>query len=406
MELVKISRRRRLYGLCLSMILCIGLFLDVQAEEPEIAERLYAQSAVLMDADSGRILFEKNGAKERAMASTTKIMTCILALENGKTDDVVTASANAAAQPRVHLGVTAGEQFLLKELLYSLMLESHNDAAVMIAEHISGSVEAFADLMNAKAEELGLSHTYFITPNGLDASDDRGTHHTTAEELAVIMKYCIMDSEKAEEFLEITGTPSFQFTDQKGVHTYSCTNHNRFLTMMEGVISGKTGFTGEAGYCYVGALQKDGRTFIVALLGCGWPNHKNYKWEDTRLLMEYGLENYQYRDIWSKQELPEILVEEGVSEENPFERKAWETLSLKTDMVEYQVLLADWEKTEIQTELPETLEAPVKAGDIVGWIRYELDDKILLEIPVIAQKNVPKINFKWFFTQIIAKYLC
>ena len=131
---------------------------------------LYATSAVLMDADSGRILYEKNGFEKRPMASTTKIMTCILALEKGNAEDIVTASAYAASRPKVHLGVTEGETFRFGDLLYSLMLESHNDAAVMIAEHLGGSVEGFADMMNAKAGELGCEDTYFITPNGLDAA--------------------------------------------------------------------------------------------------------------------------------------------------------------------------------------------------------------------------------------------
>ncbi len=134
---------------------------------------LYAQSAVLMDASTGRVLYGKNENLARPMASTTKIMTCILALESGNLSDTVTASQNAASQPKVHLGVYKGETFLLKDLLYSLMLESHNDAAMMIAEHIGGSQEGFARLMNQKARDLGCEDTYFITPNGLDAKEDR-----------------------------------------------------------------------------------------------------------------------------------------------------------------------------------------------------------------------------------------
>ena len=173
------------------------------------------------------------------MASTTKIMTCILALEYGKLDSEMTVSAYAASQQNVNLVAYKGETFYLRDLLYSLMLESHNDAAVIIAENIGGSVEGFADMMNAKAKELGCGNTYFITPNGLDAADENGSHHTTAEDLARIMKYCIMDSPQKEMFLEITRTPSYQFTDCSGKSTYSCTNHNAFLQMMDGALSGK-----------------------------------------------------------------------------------------------------------------------------------------------------------------------
>ena len=167
-------------GFCL-LIAVNGLFpvscVYAEEEQTKIAYgentpgQLYARSAVLMDADSGRILFAKNAETERPMASTTKIMTCILALERADPDESVSVSANAAAQPRVRLGTVEGQKFKLKDLLYSLMLESHNDTAVMLAEHLAGSVEQFADEMNQKARELGLSHTHFVTPNGLDSSD-------------------------------------------------------------------------------------------------------------------------------------------------------------------------------------------------------------------------------------------
>lgn len=160
--------------LIVSMI--IGISFPVHVFGTTELKQLYALSAVLMDADSGRILFSKNGQEERAMASTTKIMTCILALESGMIDSenqIVTVSDQAAAQPKVHLGMVAGERFYLKDLLYSLMLESHNDSGVAIAEAVAGSVEKFADLMNQKARTIGCYSTYFITPNGLDAEIGR-----------------------------------------------------------------------------------------------------------------------------------------------------------------------------------------------------------------------------------------
>ena len=247
---------------------------EPEEEEQNVLAGLHARYAVLLDGDSGRVLLEKDGDVKRPMASTTKIMTCILALEHMKSEqEIVTASAEAASQPKVRLGVREGQQFYLRDLLYSLMLESHNDSAVMIAEHIGGSVRGFASLMNKKAAEIGCEDTYYITPNGLDASDEQGTHSTTARELALVMRYCLMESPKSREFREITGAATQQFRDVEGRQSFSCTNHNAFLTMMNGAVSGKTGFTADAGYCYVGALQRDSRIFIVALLACGWPNH-------------------------------------------------------------------------------------------------------------------------------------
>ena len=166
-------------NLLLFFWLVVGLPLACRAAEIKESE-LYARSACLMDADSGRILYGKEEANQLPMASTTKIMTCILALEHGHADELVTVSEHAARQPKVHLGASVGEQFLLHDLLYALMLNSDNDAAVMIAEHIGGSVESFADMMNKKAVEIGCENTYFITPNGLDAEDEKGVHSSTA----------------------------------------------------------------------------------------------------------------------------------------------------------------------------------------------------------------------------------
>lgn len=367
-------------------------------------ENLYAQSAVLMDADSGRILFSKNGQEERAMASTTKIMTCILALENGDLQDEVTVSDEAAAQPKVKLGMRQGQSFYLNDLLYSLMLESHNDSAVAIAEHIGGSVEEFADLMNAKAKELGCSHTYFITPNGLDARDQKGIHHTTAADLAAIMRYCIMDSGKKEEFLKITQTESYQFSDCEGNGSYSCQNHNSFLRMMEGALSGKTGFTSDAGYCYVGALRRDDRTFIVALLACGWPNNKGYKWSDTRRLMTYGLENYEYRKVGVLPETFSVKVRNGVrSGAFPGAKDVQAELTSDTGML--SMLLGKDEDLHIEYDIPESVEAPVEEGEKIGRVIYFLNEEELMEYPVRSSEQIGVRTFSVCFSYMLKSIL-
>lgn len=387
-------------------ILIISILLSqmtVYAEEEP--ENLYAQSAVLMDADSGRVLFEKNGYEQKAMASTTKIMTCILALENGNLEDVVTFSDYAASQPKVHLGAASGKQFYLKDLLYSLMLESHNDSAVAIAEHIAGSVEQFADMMNQKAKELGCEATNFVTPNGLDGSNEGGNHVTTASDLALIMSYCIMDSPKAKEFLQITQTTSYSFTDVGRSQNFNCNNHNAFLTMMDGAVSGKTGYTAKAGYCYVGALERDGRTFVVALLACGWPNHKTYKWSDTRELMEYAVENYQYRDVYQEQELSPVIVEDGI----PGSQKLFgiSKVNLKVDArgeEELELLLRKDENVEVKVQMPGTLQAPIGQGESVGSVTYYLDGEVVKEYPVVAVEEVQEKNIRWYFIKIMEKY--
>lgn len=356
------------------------------------ASELYARSAVLMDADSGRILFAKNGQEKLAMASTTKIMTCILALENGVISDQVSVSANAASQPAVSLGMSEGQKFCLEDLLYSLMLESHNDSAVAIAEHIGGSVKGFASMMNQKAMELGCRDTYFITPNGLDAEDETGFHHTTAEDLARIMRYCIMESEKKEDFLNITQTQEHDFSDCEGNGSYQCVNHNLFLQMMEGALSGKTGFTADAGYCYVGALRRDERTFIVALLACGWPNNKGYKWSDTRKLMEYAVENYEYRQIDISLDAGSVLVENGAAEGFP----GTEAVKLKVDVTAepFRVLLRRDEDVNVSCDLPEKFRAPVEKGQKLGTLTCSLDGITLKTYPLTASKNVKERSFQ------------
>ena len=376
------------------------------AAEMEDTE-LYARSACLMDADSGRVLYSKDGENQMPMASTTKVMTCILALELGHPDELVTASAYAASQPKVHMGVKEGEQFWLNDLLFALMLNSDNDAAVMIAEHIAGSVETFAEKMNLKAREIGCEHTYFITPNGLDAEDEHGVHSTTAVDLARILRYCIMESPQKDMFLEITRMSSYTFWNNSHTKTYNCTNHNSFLNMMDGALTGKTGFTADAGYCYVGALQWEGKTLIVSLLACGWPNNKGYKWADTRKLMTYGLRNYNYRDVFEPKNLGSIPVENGQYEGMKIGETAMTPVDFGTDQSEISLslLLRQDENVRVNYQIPSKLKAPVKEGQQVGKVQYFLGNELLKEYPIYAQRQVDEIDYGWCLKQVEEQYL-
>ncbi|WP_227700132.1 D-alanyl-D-alanine carboxypeptidase family protein [Roseburia sp. CLA-AA-H209] len=368
---------------------------EIEIEEPK---NLYALSACLMDADSGRILFGKEEDVRRANASTTKIMTLIVTLEHADLNDVVTFSDYAASQPDVQLNGASGEQFLLKDLCFSLMLESHNDSAVAIAEHVAGSVEAFADLMNEKAAELGCMDTYFITPNGLDKEDENGFHGTTAADLARIMSYCIKESPMKETFLEITQTPSYSFSNIEGTRNYSCNNHNRFLTMMDGAISGKTGFTGNAGYCYVGALRRDDRTYVVALLGCGWPNNKNYKWSDTKQLMQYGIDSFEKvnlleLEIPKEAECP--LKISGAKTEGYSRIKMTEVQNRTEEKQIENILLRKDESIEFKLERKQRLEAPVEAGTTVGTLKYILNGQVVREEELVLKDSVKAWDYRY-----------
>lgn len=398
---------------------------DLKTTEDEsqlkLSKQLYAQAAVLMDGSTGKMLFEKNGDEVKAMASTTKIMTCIIALENGDLDSVVKVSKYAASMPDVQLNIKEGEMYRLKDLLYSLMLESHNDSAVAIAEHIAGSVDSFCELMNKKALELGCKNTYFITPNGLDGEKEVDgelkKHSTTAKDLAIIMKYCILN----EQFLEITRTSDYSFKNiiQNDNGEYSSGNINRkainrntLLKTMNGIISGKTGFTNDAGYCYVCAYEDNGRVYIVTLLGCGWPNNKNYKWADTKKLIEYGKETFVLKDFFDEGiQLPQIKVTDGItSEYYDFGKYGFgneEKIFINLYMTGGEVKCLSKEGEEINPiiSIKKELKAPVKKGQVVGNITYEIDEGIEKSFDIYAGENIDKKDFQWSFGVIFRRFV-
>ncbi len=383
----------------LTMIIIISLcgnntlYAKDNKNEPE---NLYSLSCTLIDGESGRVLYEKNGYEKRAMASTTKIMTLILALEYGNVNDYLTVSSYASKMPDVQLGICQGEQYKLSDLYYSLMLESHNDVAVAIAEHIGGSVEGFSIMMNKKATELGLSNTYFITPNGLDASDEKGTHSTTAIELAKLMKYCVMDSPKKEEFIKICQTKSYSFSDFNNKRSFTVNNKNSFLSMMDGVIAGKTGFTADAGYCYVAAVENEDRTYIVALLGCGWPNNKSYKWSDTKKLINYGMEEYNIK----------LITDENTSMPNIEVENATPYNVISTYINDYESLLAsENDNISLKYNIPYKISPPVKKDDVVGSMDIIINNEIYKTINVYANESTYKKDYKYYIALIIDTFL-
>ena len=369
------------------------------AEEPK---QLYALSAVLMDGDSGRVLYEKNGETPLANASTTKVLTCIVALESAPGDDYVQVSQNAVSQSEVKLGLQKGEQYYLEDLLYSLMLKSHNDTAVAIAEHCGGTVEGFARMLNRKAKQIGCEDTYFITPNGLDAEDENGKHHTTAKDLALIMRYAIRN----RTFLHIAQTRDYTFSEITGKRTFSVHNTNALLDRMKGVLAGKTGYTSQAGYCYVCAWEKEGRTFIVSLLGCGWPNHKHYKWSDTEKLQSFGDYNFDYKTYWQEPQTKRILVTDGAADNWDMGVEVYlrGKCSVTAEDRKKEILLRKGETVTCRTEIPSKVTAPVVKGEKLGRIAYYLDGKLIDAYPVYAEKSVEKISFKWYAEKVFHEF--
>lgn len=383
--------------LLLGVLIVAGIFFDsgiyeqsdsaipVKFPEPQIQipatasapapPSLNAAYACVMDASSGRILYMKKGTEKVPMASTTKIMTALLALEADCRSDTVTASSKASSMPKVRLGMRAGMQFRMSDLLYSLMLESHNDTAVAIAEHLGQSVEGFAGLMNKKAQEIGLKNTHFVTPNGLDAKE----HYSTAEDMCRLAQYAVRN----KDFLALVQTKSHSFTDLSKKHRYSLSNKDAFLSYYDGALGIKTGFTNKAGYCFVGAATRSGITLTSCVLACGWPPNKSYKWTDTKKLMDYGLKNFfpsefPVQDL-TKANIPVIDGKKNVVSLNPLPK--------------IPILLGRFDRLTVTYDIPETLYAPVRKDLAIGTVSFYLNDNLYRTEKVFPSESIEKSGF-------------
>lgn len=339
------------------------------------APSLSAGYACVTDAASGRILYGKEEMTEAPMASTTKIMTAILVLESNKQSDIVTASKYAASMPKVHLGMKEGYQYVMKDLLYSLMLESHNDTAVAIAEHIAGSVNAFAAQMNKKAKELGMTSTNFVTPNGLDANG----HHSTARDMCKLASYAMTN----KAFCSLIQTKSHHFSDVSKKHSYSLTNRDSFLSYYNGALGIKTGFTNKAGYCFVGAAKRGDTILTSCVLASGWPPNKSYKWRDTKKLMDYGF-NHFTPITFPLQSLDKarVVVIDGKKE----------TVSLQT-FTPPKTLAGRFDQIKVVYELPKSVTAPIKKDKAIGSVSFYLNNALYKKEKVFPAETIEKINF-------------
>lgn len=340
---------------------------------------LSAKSAVVIDGKTGRVLYGKNYEQKMAMASTTKIMTCIVALECGKTDQVVEVSSKAAGMPKVHMNIKKGEKYYMRDLLYAMMLESYNDVAVAVAEGVAGSVEAFAARMNQKAKEIGAVNTNFVTPNGLDAEN----HYSTAYDMALIGAYAI----KNKEFLEITNTKSYHLTDIDNKRNIHVTNRDAFLSMDNSAIGIKTGFTGDAGYCFVGAVKNKGRVFVSCVLACGWPPNKSYKWKDTMRLMNYGKDNFYYKNLLKKNKVIRVNTDGGTKN------------SIQASIMgKSKYLINSNETFQFKTNI--NYDFPIKENEKIGTVDVYIGDKKVQTRNIVSKESVEEFNFKYCFNKV------
>ena len=316
----------------------------------------------------------------------------------------VEVSAYAASQPKVHLGMFEGERFQVKDLLYSLMLESHNDTAVALAEHTVGSVEAFARRMNEKAEELGCTDTHFVTPNGLDAEDEGGAHTTTAEDLARIMRYCIVESPKKEEFLKITQTRSYSFTDLSGKEKLYLPEPQSVSGHDGRGLKRKNRIYGKCRLLLRGSTRKGWKALYR---GAPWLRLAQAIGSTSgarpRKLMQYALETYTYQKL----PLPETEIQIPVFHAVP------ENGSLKTQVLAdtkteerepFQALTGPKDQITVRRILVKNLEAPAQAGQQAGRMEYYLNGELIKSCAVKLTETVRRADYRWSFFQTLHRF--
>ncbi len=369
-------------------IVLLALLLGVLALPlPSFAEgvpapSVSAESAILIDATYGVVLYEKNADAILPMASTTKIMTALTALSSMDPQTRITISPEAIGVEGSSIYLVEGEVLTLEELLYALLLESANDAAVAIALAIDGSVEAFADRMNRMARDLGLQNTHFENPHGLDGE----THYTTAHELAIITKRAM----QSELFCTMIATKKKTISHPAEGQARLLCNHNRLLSSYEGAIGVKTGYTKKSGRCLVSAAERDGVRLIAVTLNA--PND----WQDHEAMLDYGFSRMERKTVCAPHAvcLP-VTVIGGETDMVMVSNQDALTLSLPSDHPEIKQTV----------ELPRFLYASLSEGDVVGRVvmRCDLDGdgayEIVGETPLTVQSGIARKKAKRSFWQ-------
>ena len=329
-------------------------------------DQISAGAAVVVESETNNVIFQKNMSEKLSMASTTKIMTSILAIESGKLNCTVTAK-NDVVCDGTSIGIKKGDSFTLETLVWAMLLESGNDASVLVAEYLAGSEEGFSDLMNDKASEIGMNNTNFVTASGLD--DDE--HYTTAYDMALLASYAI----KNPVFRKICSSERYvaSYVSPNISETY--VNHNKLLKMYDGVFGVKTGFTKKSGRCLVSACERNGTTLVAVTLKA--PDD----WNDHVKLYDYcfGLSKKIHVNV----ELPcKIKVYGSDVERINISMCDVSELFLYSDSVYYTILL------------PEFVYAPVKVRDEVGKVILFVDGEKYKEISVTASEEALSVEGK------------
>jgi len=360
-------------------------------KEPNINSR----SAIIYDRISGTILYGKNENEKRKMASTTKIMTAIIVLENSNLDDVVIVSSKAAGTGGSRLGLHTNDKISVRDLLYGLMLCSGNDAAVALAQHVSGGLDGFASLMNEKCKSLGLNSTNFVTPHGLDNDN----HFSTAYELAIITNYAL----KNETFCNYVGTKNY--TVYISGRTKTLSNTNELLGNLNGVYGVKTGFTNGANRCLVTAVKRNNMDLICIVLGA---DTKKFRTQDSIKLIEYAFKNFEMIDIkekiladfenWKLCNSANLIVEKGITnnvdlylEDLPF--------------YYFPVNCNHINNVSIYIYCNTSFEAPLQSNTALGYLSVSIDKKTILTLNIYNSNFIPQKDYRNFWNDMIQNYI-
>ena len=368
---------------------------EVIATSANVEElKLDSRIGLIYDRASGRILYEKNGNKQTPMASTTKIMTAIVVLENANLNEVVKIDSKADGTGGSRLGLKKNDKITVNDLLYGLMLRSGNDAAVALANYVGGSIEGFADMMNRKAEEMGLKNSHFIVPHGLDNEG----HYTTAYELAKMADYAL----KIDKFKEIVSTKST--TIYINNYPKAINNTNQLLGSVSGVYGVKTGFTNGAGRCLVSACKRDDLDIITVVIGA---NTTKERTSDTIKLIQYANQKFEIINIkeiieskfigWKNINEGRIYVNKGLEDrvELYLEEFPYEEMAIEQE---------DRDKIEIKVNCIFNLEAPIEEKQVLGNVSVMLDGDVLEILNIYNKNEIGKKRVKDYWIIFIKQF--
>lgn len=359
--------------------LCCLFFIQNTGAQAQIGAS--AKAAVLINADTRRVIYSQNQNERLPMASTTKIMTALLLCENADLEQTITVTKQMVAVEGSSMGLLAGDTVSYHELLYGLLLASGNDAANTVAISLCGSVSAFADKMNEKAQRLGLKDTRFVTPSGLDAEG----HYTTAYDLACLAAYALQN----EDFLAACSSQNATLNYGNPPYRRTIKNHNKLLGSYDGVIGVKTGFTKKSGRCLVSAARRDGKTVVAVTL------NDPDDWQDHKALLDFGLSQLECKA------LPNPLTKNKISVVGA----NIDSAKIGAHIPSVSLTKNEWQNLKYDILLPQFIYAPNGNNQPIGQIKYTLDGKLLYSADIVLAENVTADNKNSSFLQRFFKNL-